>query len=102
MSINYKKRILFIADHASNYIPDSLNNLGLPKNLIDSHISFDLGIRDLCMSLSKSCNAKYIAGDHSRLIIDINRGEKRKLLSIEIEVNNSIESLKFSVSSSTW
>ena len=74
MSINYKKRILFIADHASNYIPVLLNNLGLPKNLIDSHISFDLGIRDLCISLSRLCNAKYIVGDHSRLIIDLNRG----------------------------
>ena len=74
MSINYKKRILFIADHASNYIPDSLNNLGLTKNLIDTHISFDLGIKDLCISLSKSFNAKYIVGDHSRLIIDLNRG----------------------------
>ncbi len=29
-------------------------------------------------------------------ITDINRGEKRKLLSIEIEVNNSLESLQFS------
>ncbi len=73
MSIKYKKKILFIADHASNYIPKSLKNLGLSKNLIDTHISFDLGIRDLCISLSKSCNAKYIAGDHSRLIIDLNR-----------------------------
>ncbi|MDC3155114.1 N-formylglutamate amidohydrolase [Pelagibacteraceae bacterium] len=73
MSINYKKRILFIADHASNYIPDSLNHLGLTKNLIDTHIAYDLGIRDLCISLSKSCNAKYITGKYSRLIIDLNR-----------------------------
>ena len=74
MSINYKKRILFIADHASNYIPDTLNNLGLTKNQINTHISFDLGIKDLCISLSKSFNAKYIVGDHSRLLIDLNRG----------------------------
>ena len=50
------------------------NNLGLTKNLIDTHISFDLGIKDLCISLSKSFNAIYIVGDHSRLIIDLNRG----------------------------
>ena len=47
MSAKKKKRILIIADHASNYIPDSLDNLGLNKNLFNTHIAYDLGVKEL-------------------------------------------------------
>ena len=73
MSTKKKKRILFIADHASNYIPNSLENLGLNKKLFNTHIAYDLGIKELCINLSKLLKSKYITGAHSRLIIDLNR-----------------------------
>ena len=73
MSAKKKKRILLIADHASNYIPKSLGNLGLNKNLFNTHIAYDLGVKELCIDLSKLLKSKYITGEYSRLIIDLNR-----------------------------
>ncbi len=73
MSSKKNKRILFIADHASNYIPSSLKNLGLKDNQLNSHIAYDLGVKELCINLSNLLNSKYIIGEYSRLIIDLNR-----------------------------
>ena len=73
MSSKKNKRILFIADHASNYIPSSLKNLGLKKNQINSHIAYDVGVKELCINLSNLLNSNYIIGEYSRLIIDLNR-----------------------------
>ena len=73
MSAINNKRILFLADHASNYIPSSFKNLGLKKNQLKSHIAYDLGIKELCINLSNLLNSKYIIGEYSRLIIDLNR-----------------------------
>ena len=60
MSFKKNKRILFIADHASNYIPNSLKNLGLKENQLNSHIAYDLGVKELCINLSNLFNSKYI------------------------------------------
>ncbi len=68
-----KQSILFIADHASNYIPISLKNLGLRKSHLSSHIAYDLGVKELCINLSSLLKSKYIIGEYSRLIIDLNR-----------------------------
>ena len=73
MSSKKNRGILFIADHASNYIPSSLNNLGLKKNQINSHIAYDVGVKELCIGLSNLLNSNYIIGEYSRLIIDLNR-----------------------------
>ena len=73
MSAKKKKNILFIADHASNYIPNSLKNLGLKENQLNSHIAYDLGVKELCINLSNLFKSKYIIGEYSRLIIDLNR-----------------------------
>ena len=73
MSSKKNKRILFIADHASNYIPSSLKNLGLQDNQLNSHIAYDLGVKELCINLSNLFNSKYIIGEYSRLMIDLNR-----------------------------
>ena len=73
MSPKKNKKILFIADHASNYIPSSLKNLGLRDNQLNSHIAYDLGVKELCINLSNLFNSKYIIGEYSRLIIDLNR-----------------------------
>ena len=73
MSSKKNKRILFIADHASNYIPSSLKNLGLKDNQLNSHIAYDVGVKELCINLSNLLNSNYIIGEYSRLIIDLNR-----------------------------
>ena len=73
MSSKKNKRILFIADHASNYIPSSLKNLGLKDNQLNSHIAYDVGVKELCINLSNLLNSNYIIGEYSRLVIDLNR-----------------------------
>ena len=89
--VKKNKRILFIADHASNSIPSTLKNLGLKKNLLNSHIAYDLGVKELCISLSNLFNSKYIIGEYSRLIIDLNRGIKDPTLIPEIVDGKIIE-----------
>jgi predicted N-formylglutamate amidohydrolase len=73
LSSKKNKKILFIADHASNYIPNSLKNLGLKNKQLDSHIAYDLGVKELCVNLSNLLNSRYVIGEYSRLIIDLNR-----------------------------
>ena len=73
MSSKKNKKILFIADHASNYIPSSLKNLGLKDDQLNSHIAYDVGVKELCINLSNLLNSNYIIGEYSRLIIDLNR-----------------------------
>ena len=49
-----QKHIIFLCDHASNFIPKSYNNLGLPSKVLNSHISWDIGAKDLCKKVSKA------------------------------------------------
>ena len=66
--------ILIVADHASNFIPQKYNNLGLSQRLMKSHIAYDLGIKELSLALSKKLKASLVIGEYSRLLIDPNRG----------------------------
>ena len=66
--------ILIVADHASNFIPDKYNNLALPQELIESHIAYDIGVKQLSLKLSEKLKAHLIMGNYSRLLIDLNRG----------------------------
>lgn len=68
-----RKQILILADHASNFIPTNKNNLGLNKKQINSHIAYDLGVKQLAETLSKQLNCYCILGKYSRLMIDLNR-----------------------------
>ena len=97
MSSKKNKRILFIADHASNYIPNSLKNLGLKENQLNSHIAYDLGVEELCINLSNLFNSKYLIGEYSRLIIDLNRDISDPTLIPEI-VDRKIISKNLSLS----
>ncbi len=91
MSAKRNKRILLIADHASNYIPSSFKNLGLKDNQLNSHIAYDLGVKKLCINLSNLLNSKYIIGEYSRLIIDLNRDISDPTLIPEIVDRKIIE-----------
>ena len=66
--------ILIVADHASNFIPQKYNNLGLSQRLMKSHIAYDLGVKELSLLLSKKLKAPLVLGEYSRLLIDPNRG----------------------------
>ena len=68
-----KWHIIFICDHASNHIPKSYKSLGLSKKVLNSHISWDIGAKDLCIKLSKELEQSYFCANFSRLLIDPNR-----------------------------
>ena len=54
--------ILIVADHASNFIPDEYNNLGLSQELIDTHIAYDIGVKQLALKLSQRLKTHLVMG----------------------------------------
>ncbi len=67
--------LLIIVDHANNFIPPKYKNLGLPKNITESHIAYDLNILSLSKQINVLLESDIVYGEHSRLIIDLNRGQ---------------------------
>ena len=72
--------IIFICEHASNYIPPAYDNLGLKKDFLKKHIAWDIGMSQLTRKLSKSLDAPAIIATFSRLLIDPNREDDHKTL----------------------
>ena len=68
-----QKHIIFLCDHASNHIPQTYNSLGLSSKVLNSHISWDIGAKDLCVKVCKALGQSYFHSNFSRLIIDPNR-----------------------------
>jgi len=85
-----KNHLIFICDHASNFIPSDYNNLGLEEKHLKSHIAFDLGARKFCQVLSEILKQTSFYANFSRLLIDTNRSEYSNQLiiskSAEIEI----------------
>ena len=65
--------ILLICDHASNRVPRSLDNLGLPDAVLDQHVGWDIGAADVVRELSKHIDAMGVLANYSRLVVDNNR-----------------------------
>lgn len=65
--------VLVTCDHASNYIPESLTNLGLDNNDLNRHIAYDIGALNLSRVLADKLNAPLIHSGYSRLVVDLNR-----------------------------
>lgn len=60
-------------DHASNHIPADLNKLGLPDDLLETHIAWDIGAETLAQNLGERLAGTVFSCNFSRLIIDPNR-----------------------------
>jgi predicted N-formylglutamate amidohydrolase len=73
LNIDGEAPLLLICDHASNYIPTELNNLGLNRKKLKQHIAWDIGAANLTRKLSKIMDAAAILCSTSRLIVDSNR-----------------------------
>ncbi|MGD8325638.1 MAG: N-formylglutamate amidohydrolase [Sphingomonadales bacterium] len=68
-----ESHILLIADHASSEIPQDYDQLGLEPAWITNHIAYDIGTKDLCISLQKAFEARAVMAGFSRLLVDPNR-----------------------------
>lgn len=66
-------RIVLLCDHASNYIPTELPDLGLPTSELARHIAWDIGAAGVTAALSEIFEAPAIFCNTSRLVIDCNR-----------------------------
>ncbi|MGV6812207.1 MAG: N-formylglutamate amidohydrolase [Brevirhabdus sp.] len=65
--------VLFVCEHASNRIPDGLNNLGVSDEVIESHVAWDPGAFGVAEALARLVPAPLFAGNVSRLVYDCNR-----------------------------
>lgn len=66
-------RFVFFCDHASNYIPAELHDLGLPPSELARHIAWDIGAAGVTEALSEIFDAPAILSQVSRLVVDCNR-----------------------------
>ena len=70
-------RWLLTCDHATNTVPDAINNgdLGLAPADMARHIAYDVGAAGVTYALADLMDAPAILSNFSRLVIDPNRGE---------------------------
>ncbi len=60
-------------DHASNAMPAGLNCLGIPEDILQTHIAWDIGAGALAQEVAENLNGVFFRCGFSRLIIDPNR-----------------------------
>ena len=65
--------LLIVADHADNWIPRALGDLGVSATERQRHIGWDIGIARVCRILADALDATLIQQNYSRLVIDCNR-----------------------------
>jgi predicted N-formylglutamate amidohydrolase len=68
-----KSPFVLVCEHASNFIPPSLNRLGLSEADQARHIAFDIGAEGTARLLSRLLDAPLILQKVSRLVYDCNR-----------------------------
>ena len=80
--------LLLICDHASNQVPNQLNNLGLDPLALNHHIAIDVGAAPLTRRLAQDLGAPAVLSATSRLVIDFNRqpGSKNSIPEISYDV----------------
>ncbi|MCR9270659.1 MAG: N-formylglutamate amidohydrolase [Hyphomonadaceae bacterium] len=78
---------LFVfVDHASNTIPAAYDNLGLPDDILATHIGWDIGAAALGRALAERLQSKALFCQYSRLLIDPNRSlDKADLIPSEAD-----------------
>jgi predicted N-formylglutamate amidohydrolase len=65
--------VLLVADHASPFFPDSMNQLGLADWVVERHVAWDIGVDELARCLADELDAQAVLAGFSRLIVDPNR-----------------------------
>ena len=91
---NKESNFLIICDHASNSIPSEYNNLGLDVNILNSHIAYDIGVKEVASNISDSLQCPLVMSDFSRLLIDANRGIDDPTLIMKISDGSIIQGNK--------
>ena len=66
-------RFVVVCEHASSFIPDQYNNLGLAAKARKSHVAWDPGAIEVARGLSEILDAPLVTSRISRLLYDCNR-----------------------------
>ncbi len=66
-------RFVLACDHATNYVPADLRDLGLPRSALIAHAAWDIGAAGVTEALSRILGAPAVLAGVSRLVIDCNR-----------------------------
>ena len=64
---------VIVCDHASNFVPPELDQLGLPDSELARHIGWDIGAAAIAEILSERFDSPAVFCGTSRLVIDCNR-----------------------------
>ncbi|MDA9904444.1 N-formylglutamate amidohydrolase [Hyphomicrobiales bacterium] len=91
---NNESNFILICDHASNHIPIEYNALGLSKEILNTHIAYDIGVKEVALNISKFLNCPLVMTNFSRLLIDANRGVDDPTLIMKISDGSVIEGNK--------
>ncbi|MEM9669821.1 MAG: N-formylglutamate amidohydrolase [Pseudomonadota bacterium] len=78
VEIQRRAPIFIFCDHASNAIPQELNDLGLPEDILQTHIAWDIGAEALTDALGDMLDASVLKSCFSRLVVDVNRSVESK------------------------
>lgn len=57
--------MMIACDHAGNKIPNKLGSLGLAATLLEDHIAYDIGARQVAMILSKQFDAPLLLANYA-------------------------------------
>lgn len=66
-------RVVLICEHGGRLVPRSLNDLGLPDEVFERHIAWDIGAAGVARAMSEMLDAPLLLQRYSRLVIDCNR-----------------------------
>jgi len=68
-----KGPFVIVCDHASNFVPGELGQLGLPATELGRHIAYDIGAAPIAEILSERFDSPLVLCGTSRLVVDCNR-----------------------------
>ena len=55
---NFNNDYFLICDHGSNKIPNIYKNLGLNENILNTHIAYDIGAREVTIDIARKMFAQ--------------------------------------------
>ncbi|MGO1118502.1 N-formylglutamate amidohydrolase [Rhodovibrionaceae bacterium A322] len=65
--------LILICDHAANYLPGAVGDLGIDHAALARHVAWDIGAEKVTRSLARRLGAPAVFSHFSRLVIDPNR-----------------------------
>jgi len=66
-------RVVLVCEHASAFIPEHFDGLGLTDKAAKSHIAWDIGALETAKHMAEKLDAPLVASEISRLVYDCNR-----------------------------